>query len=1105
MRHPDLARMSRLRLLICLLFAPAACAASMAASPDGKKPLPMSAKTFEGLKLRSIGPAFMSGRIADIAIHPLNPSVWYVGVGSGGVWKTENRGTTWKSIFDGQGSYSIGAVAIDPSHPHTLWVGTGENVGGRHVGYGDGVYRSDDGGKKWRNLGLKKTERISEIIIHPENSKVVWVASQGPLWSPGGERGLYKTTDGGKTWKRVLSAGPYTGVTDIALDPRNPDVMYAATWQRHRTVAAYMGGGPESGLHKSIDGGETWQKLTEGLPEGNLGKIGLAVSPVEPDIVYAAIELNRRKGGLWRSVNGGALWEKRSDAVSGGTGPHYYQELYASPHAAGTVYLADVRMQISEDGGKTFRQLEEKYKHSDNHALVFRADDPAYLLVGTDGGLYETFDRGKHWRFIDNLPLTQFYKVAVDDTEPFYFVYGGTQDNNTQGGPSRTANINGIRNADWFVILGGDGHQPATEPGNPAIVYAEAQQGVLHRIDRTTGERVYIQPQPEPGDPPERFNWDSPILVSPHSPTRLYFASQRLWRSDNRGDSWKAVSGDLTRNQERVTQPIMGRRQSWDAPWDMWAMSLYGTITSVSESPLQEGLLYVGTDDGLIQVSENGGQSWRSVDVGDLPGVPDTAFVNDIKADLHDPNTVYIALDDHKSGNFSPFLLKSTNRGRSWTSIRGDLPERHLVWRVVQDHVKPTLLFAGTEFGVFFTVDGGRKWIKLQGDAPTISFRDLAIQRRENDLVGATFGRGFWILDDYSPLRDVSKEALEQAALLFAPRAAPWYIERRPLGGDEKSMQGAGYFTAPNPPFGATFTYYLKDALTTREQRRQEEEKPRLKDNRDMSFPGWETVETERREPKPTVVLTIEDSEGNPIRRVSGPIKAGMHRITWDLRYPATQAIGQKPDYPYARAREPKGVMAAPGRYTATLVQTVDGTTTPLAGPVNFDVVRTTQGALEGAEPAATVAFWRRLATVGRGVSAAALAIKTTHKRFSDLETALKRSESQPDGLDRELHTLKRTLDDIERALAGHKSKRAIGDPDVPSIGDRLGAAAGNTGSTYGPTPMHQRSLQLAEAAFAEVRVQLNTLLQKSLPEFEARLTAAGAPWVPGQPVPALP
>ncbi|RMG84036.1 MAG: glycosyl hydrolase, partial [Bacteroidetes bacterium] len=904
---------------------------------------------FKGLEFRSIGPAFMSGRIADIAIHPTDDNLWYVAVGSGGVWKTTNAGNTWTPVFDNQTAYSIGCVTIDPQNPHIVWVGTGENVGGRHVGFGDGVYKSSDGGKNWKNMGLKASEHISKIIVHPNNSDIVWVAAQGPLWNKGGDRGLYKTTDGGKTWKKVLGDNEWTGVTDLVMDPRNPDQLYAATWQRHRTVANYMGGGPNSGIYRSSDGGETWEKLTDGLPKTNMGKIGLAISPQKPDIIYAAIELERRTGGVFRSTDRGATWEKRSDAVSGATGPHYYQELYASPHQFDRLYLMDVRIQVSDDGGKTFRRLKENHKHSDNHALAFRKDDPDYLLVGTDGGLYESFDLAENWRFFANLPVTQFYKIALDDTEPFYKIYGGTQDNATEGGPSRTDKVQGIENSDWSVVLDWDGHQPATEPGNPDIVYAERQEGQLSRLDMRTGEMVDIQPQPAPGEGPERFNWDAPILVSPHNPARIYYASYRVWRSDNRGDAWTAISGDLTRHEERFALPIMGAVQSWDNPWDVLAMSNYNTITSLAESPQKEGLLYAGTDDGRIQITEDGGANWRKVEVGSIKGIPATAFVNDIKADLFDANTVYVALDNHKYGDFTPYLIKSTDRGRTWQNLRGNLPDRTLVWRIVQDHVKPELMFLATEFGVYFTPDGGQKWVKLTGGVPTISFRDLAIQRRENDLVAASFGRGLFILDDYAPLREVSGETLQSEAALFATRKAWWYVPRSHLGFDgPKGDQGAGHFSAPNPPFGAVFTYYLKEDLKTAKAARQDLEKAALEKDEAVGFPGWEAITRESRQKAPKIWLVVRDAAGNVVRRVEGPTTKGFHRVAWDLKYPSPFAIALNQPKPENPEPQPSGLMAAPGTYSVSLFKEVDGKMYELAKPQNFEVVPMKKGSLPG-------------------------------------------------------------------------------------------------------------------------------------------------------------
>ena len=772
--------------------------------------------------------------------------------------------------------------------------------------------------------------------------------------------------------------------------------------------------------------------------------------------------------------------------------------MYACPHEFDRVYLVDVRIQISDDGGKTFRRMKEEHKHSDNHAMAFRADDPDYLLVGTDGGLYESFDLAENWRFMANLPLTQFYKVAVDDAEPFYNIYGGTQDNSTEGGPSRTDNVHGIQNSDWRVVLDWDGHQPATEPGNPNIMYAERQEGTLSRLDLSTGEVVDIQPQPGVDEPYERFNWDAPILVSLHSPTTIFFASQRVWRSNNRGDEWTAISGDLTRNQHRVELEIMGKQQSWDNPWDLNAMSNYNTITSLAESPKQQGLIYAGTDDGLIQITEDGGDTWRKIEVSALSGVPKTAFVNDIKADLYDANTVYVALDNHKYGDFNPYLFQSKDRGKTWTSMKGNIPDGHLVWRIVQDHVNPQLYFCATEFGIYFTINGGTKWIKLKGGVPTISFRDLAIQRRENDLIGASFGRGFYVFDDYSVLREVSDEELNQEAALFSTRKAWWYFERSHLGFyGQKGDQGAGHFVAPNPDFGAIFTYHLKDGIKTKKEIRQEKEKALAKNN--IPFPGWDEIESERTEDDVKIWLTVKDNQGNVVRRLEGPVKKGFHRVAWDLRYPAPDAVKLVQGPPPMWGGPPRGLMAAPGTYTVSISKQQNGTITPLSKTKSFEVVPLRKGVLPAASPADVAAFWRSYETTVQNGSALNLALENAIKKVERMKVVLLQSNADVGTIDEKLHNVRKDILTLDSQLFGNRSKQEPGEKNNPTVGDRLFAVSrGIDHSTYGPTASHKASLKIAQDQIATIQNGLK-MAQDKISALVKEMKKQGAPWIEGE------
>jgi photosystem II stability/assembly factor-like uncharacterized protein len=1012
---------------------------------------------YQGLEFRSIGPAFMSGRIADMVIDHTDESYWYVAVGSGGVWKTTNSGVTWESIFDGQGSYSIGCITMDPNDRNRLWVGTGENVGGRHVGYGDGVYLSIDAGKTWSNMGLNKTEHISKIIVHPNDPNTIWIASQGPLWSKGGERGVYKSTDGGENWKRTLGDDQWTGATDLLINPDNPDVLYAATWDRHRTVAAYLGGGPGTAIHKSIDGGNNWTKLSNGLPSSHLGKIGLAMSYQNPDIIYAAIEEDLRSGGVYQSIDAGSNWIKKSDAVAGATGPHYYQELYTSPHQEGRLYLVDNRMQISDDHGKTFRRMNEKNKHGDNHAVAFKMSDPDYLLVGSDGGVYESFDLAKTWRYIPNLPITQFYKIAVDDAKPFYNVYGGTQDNSTECGPSRTDNYHGIQNSDWKVVLNWDGHQPATEPGNPNIVYAQRQQGTLSRLDMKTGEVIDIQPQAGEGEVHERFNWDAPILVSPHDPKRIFFASYRLWESNDRGDNWRTLSDDLTRNENRMEMPIMGRQQSYDNAWDLFAMSNYNTITSIAESPVQRDLIYIGTDDGLIQVTEDGGVNWRTIDFKTVGGIPDRAYVNDIKADLFDENVAYAIMDNHKEGDYKAYVYKTSDKGITWRSISNNLPNRNLVWRLVQDHVNPKLMFLGTEFGIYFTIDGGMKWTQLKSGLPTISFRDLQIQRRENDLVCGSFGRSIYILDDYSPLRSVDSTVLNKEAHLFPVKDSWWYIPRSALSfGPGKGSQGDDHFLAENPPFGATFSYYLKEDLQTSKEKRQERES-NMGELSNIPFPGFDQLDKEASENEPSIWFTVKDQNGLIVNKIKGPSKAGIHRVNWALDQPIDRVVTSTGN------SEGMNLLASPGRYTVSMSKYDGKSYTEVSEAQNFEVKAMRTPSLQGSSLDELAAFWSAFNNLVKKESYQSNTLESLESKVKLVKAAADRS-SLPLSSDvfSRIESIRGSLIELNKARNGSASQAKPGEKTKPTIGERLFAIQlGISNSTYGPTAFHNKNIEI--------------------------------------------
>lgn len=1081
---------------IALLFQPGASIAQKKKAESKGASSDTSATIFGGLKFRSIGPAVTSGRIIDFAVNPNDRSHYYAAVASGGVWKTTNAGTTWAPVFDDQGSYSIGCITMDPRNPSVVWVGTGENNSQRSVAYGDGVYRSEDGGKNWENMGLKGSEHIGKIVIDPRNSDVVYVAAQGPLWAAGGDRGLYKTTDGGKTWNAVLTISKHTGVTDLVMDPRNPDVLYAASYQRRRHVWTLINGGPESAIHKSVDGGKTWKKLSNGLPKDDVGRIGLAISPVNHDMVFAVIELPNRKGGFYRSIDRGATWEKQGDYAAASA--QYYSEIFPDPKEIDRLYSMDTYLKVTVDGGKTFKNLGEKSKHVDNHAMWIDPNNTNYYLVGCDGGVYESFDRGATWVFKANLPVTQFYRVAVDNATPFYNVYGGTQDNFTLGGPSRTTNITGITNADWIVTVGGDGFQTRIDPEDPNIVYSQSQYGELIRFDKRSGELMGIKPREGKGEAAYRWNWDSPLLISPHSHTRLYFAANILFRSDDRGNSWTAISGDLTRQIDRNKLPVMDKVWGVDAVAKSASTSLYGNIVSLSESPLKEGLIYVGTDDGLIQVTEDGGKNWRKIER--FPGVPEMTYVSNILTSQHAANTVYATFDNHKNGDFKPYVLKSVDAGRMWTSLANNLPANGSVYVVAEDHVKADLLFVGTEFGVHVSTNGGSRWIQLKGDLPTIAVRDIAIQKRENDLVLGTFGRGFYILDNYTPLRDVATDDLSLDAQLFPVKESLMYIQSRPLGLRKKGFQGESFYTADNPPFGATITYYLKEELKARKDIRKDAEKEALKKGEAPRYPTFDELRLEDEEEAPAIILTVTDDAGNVVRRLMGPVKKGFQRVAWDLRYPAPTpaklAAGEEDIF----TESDQAPLAMPGAYKVSLAKRVGGVETQLAGPESFRAVTLGTVTLPAEDRNALVAFQRKVAELQRAVLGAGKVVEELNDRVALIKRSLQSTPAAPASLREQAQSVESQMKEIERALNGDKTVRSRNEAFPPSITERVNNIVDDQWfSTSAPTQTQMKAYDIAGEEFAPQLAKLRTLVDVDLKRLEESMESAGAPWTPGR------
>ncbi len=1082
-------------LIISLVFFPVEMQSKEKKKKDEEKTEGVDSKIYSGLKWRSIGPALTSGRIADFAVNPENHSEWYVAVASGNVWKTSNNGTTFKPVFDKDGTYSTGVITMDPNNPNMLWLGTGENNHQRALGYGDGVYKSEDGGESWKNMGLKNSRHIGGIVVDPRNSDVVFVAAEGSAWGPGGDRGLYKTTDGGETWKKVLEISENTGVNNVVMDPVDPDVMYATSEQRRRHVFTKIGGGPESAVYRSTDGGESWIKSMKGLPEVHIGGMGIAVSPVDRNVVYLIMEAAEGEGGFFRSESRGASWSRMSDHASSG---QYYNEIYCDPVDVNKVYSMETYSNITMDGGKNWSRLGNDNRHVDDHALWIDPSDSDHFLIGGDGGVYESFDGGETYQFKSNLPVTQFYRVFVDNEFPFYNVYGGTQDNNTLGGPSMNKSSAGVSNEDWKAILGGDGFWSAVDSKDPNIVYCEYQYGNMSRHDRRSGENINIKPRPGKGEDTYKWNWNAPLVISHHSNTRLYAMANKVFRSDDRGNSWEVISEDLTSGTDRNTWPVMDHYWSWDAVMKDVSTSLWGTGVSISESMLDESLLYAGTDDGVVSITENGGERWKKIQ--SFPGVPEYTYVSDLLADRFDTNVVYATFDNRKRDDFTPYVLKSTDRGNSWVSIAGNLPDNETVHAIEQDPEVPGLLFVGTEFGFYFSLDGGAEWTKLKSGMPTISVRDMAIQERENDMVLATFGRGFYILDDYTPLRELAKEKeiMEKAAHIFPVADALMYMQTR-----GKGSQGSTFYKAKNPDFGATFTYFLKEVPKTMKQERQEKEKELFKEKLPIPQPTREELRMEEAEQDPQLIFTVYNEDGNAIRKLTKKASKGINRITWDLRYPSTRPISSSASGSGSRggSSSGSGLLAMPGTYSVGMDILEGGDVIALVEPVPFDATLLQHATLPAKDHQSLVAFQNEVSELSRVMTGTHRMAQEQLGKLTSIKKALDQTPGAEVEMIRKVLDLEGQLRDLLYTLEGPQAKASSEElpPMMMPLNRRLSAMIRtHWSSTSDLTKTETDQLEILKEEFPPVLDKLEQVVDE-IRQLDSELEELKAPWTPGR------
>ena len=1014
--------------------------------------------TLSRLEYREIGPALMGGRIADIAVVESKPQVFYVGAGTGGVWKTENHGTSWTPLFDDQPTSSIGDVTLHQENPNLVWVGTGEPQNRQSSPWGNGVYKSTDAGNSWTHMGLDATKHIARILIHPRNPDIVYVAAVGDLWGPNPERGVFKTTDGGLTWENVLFVDDFTGAIDLAMDPSDPNTVFAAMYQRQRTGWGFNGGGPGSGLYRTVDGAESWVELTEGLPEGDKGRIGLDIFRQDGNVIYALVEADpsrpgagrggggggdaqSRKGGIFRSVDRGTTWEKMSDT---NPRPMYYSQVRIDPSNSDRIYVLGGALEVSDDGGRTFRDDGAEQIHVDHHALWINPEDPDHLILGSDGGVAATWDGTAYWRMFDNLALGQFYTISYDMRDP-YFVCGGLQDNNPWCGPSNTRSFHGIRHQDWYETAYGDGFWTVVDPTDSTIVFSESQGGNMNRYDLVTGEKTAMQPITGPrenGDTTKeyRFNWNAPLLISRHDPATIFLGANFLLRSRDRGMTWQEVGGmDLTKQIDRDDLPIMGVPGTEPMMSIHDGTSTYGNLTVVAESHFSADVIWAGTDDGNVQVTLDGGATWKNV-VDRIPDLPDRTYVSRLTPSAHDPNRVYATFDGHRNADFAPYVYVSDNLGESWRRIDDGLPAGWSVNVITEHHRAENLLFVGNEIGVFVSIDRGDNWTRLKGDLPVVPVDDIAIHPRENDLIVGTHGRSAYIMADVAPLEHLSSELMAQTGAVFPMKTTIMWAQR-----GDWPFYGATY-SASNPPRATPIRYYLR-------------------------------AETEE------VKLTVVDASGGHVRTLEAPGDAGISEVLWDWRYdrPYEQPEGGRGGGGGGRGRggAPQGPIVEPGSYTVNLQ--VGGETFSESVQIRADPRRTMTAADRTARREALMSLYELAAPLNDATEAA----QELTDQMDEALALLDAQDAAPESLTEELTSIQTELTSIRDGLEEAR--------------DWAGVAGAIQQSSTRPTEDQAWQVDAAWNAAPPLIDRLNALISVRVPSFYDALDAEGVRPDPGE------